>query len=77
MGFPRDIRRRPCTVQPAWLRNAPPKINLWPFGLLAFWAYGAAVLTGYSRIDADRHDLTQVVAGLLVGYFANGFSLSA
>ena len=44
---------------------------------LAFWAYGAAVLTGYSRIDADRHDLTQVVAGLLVGYFANGFSLSA
>ena len=48
-----------------------------PSGHTAAAMYGAAVLTGYSRIDADRHDLTQVVAGLLVGYFANGFSLSA
>lgn len=42
---------------------------------LGLLAYGTAALVGASRIHADKHTLTQVVAGALVGYYANGVRL--
>lgn len=35
---------------------------------LKYWAYGYAGLVGYSRIALDRHDTTQVLSGLALGY---------
>lgn len=40
-------------------------------------SYGAALLVGLSRLDANRHDLTQVGSGLAIGYFANGITVNA
>lgn len=35
-------------------------------------AYGLAALTGYSRIEADRHYLSDVLAGAAIGIFSAG-----
>ena len=39
-------------------------------------AYGLALIVGVSRVDSDRHTVEQVAAGALLGYFANGVTVS-
>lgn len=38
--------------------------------------YGLAALVGLSRITADRHNIWQVGAGAVIGYYANGLEVS-
>lgn len=44
---------------------------------LGVLAYGLALAVGASRIEADKHNAGQVAAGAVVGYFANGVTVSA
>ncbi len=39
-------------------------------------AYGFAVAVGASRLDANQHNVGQVVAGALIGYFFDTLSVS-
>ena len=40
-------------------------------------AYGLALAVGASRIEADKHNAGQVAVGAVIGYFANGVTVSA
>lgn len=40
-------------------------------------AYALALGVGVSRVQADKHNPAQVAAGAVVGYFANGVTVSA
>jgi membrane-associated phospholipid phosphatase len=43
---------------------------------VAATAGGAAVLVAASRLDADEHDLVQVLAGAALGFFSTGIQLT-
>lgn len=45
--------------------------------VLGALAYGLALAVGASRIEADKHNAGQVAAGAVIGYFANGVTVSA